>query len=311
MAWRNSEGASLFANPNFLKSIGFKSIFYGGYKNEQLLIVWPLVEMDNEYNSPPPFSYYFGPYVVRSPVSDAPYKRYKNHYEVLNILIVKIKEVAPRIQFAVPPEFVDLRPFQWYKYHDGVDEQFSIQLKYTARMHLNEFFIPDKMIACFRPDDKRKKIKKIIKNNLLRSRKGDSSFIDKYIELYLKTMRRTGGVVSGEYVSILERLLELSCSNLICEDVRPVVIDVECLNVEDPVGFQLLILGNGSSNAIVQGVNDLGRELDVNVFLIYESIKFSIENKIYLFDFNGANSPNRADDKHAFGSIPVPFYEID
>ena len=47
-----------------------------------------------------------------------------------------------------------------------------------------------------------------------------------------------------------------------------------------------------------------------NSYLINEVFKYCINNKIYTLDFNGANSPNRADDKHSYGTTSKNFYEI-
>ena len=74
-------------------------------------------------------------------------------------------------------------------------------------------------------------------------------------------------------------------------------------------GFQLLLVGKEQVYAIVQSVTPEGMMKNGNVLLTFELIRFTNDNKFSL-DFNGANSPNRADDKHAFGADITHYYDL-
>ena len=54
----------------------------------------------------------------------------------------------------------------------------------------------------------------------------------------------------------------------------------------------------------------LNLNLGCNAFLIHKTIMMSKNLGVKSFDFNGANSPQRADDKHSFGSSPDLFFDI-
>ena len=62
------------------------------------------------------------------------------------------------------------------------------------------------------------------------------------------------------------------------------------------------------SNAIAQGINQKFFNSNIVSYLIYNSILQSKQDGKEIFDFNGANSPKRADDKHAYGADEFPFF---
>ena len=207
--WQNSVSASLFTCPEFLNNLSLKTRFLGGYKNDDLLVIWPLVESENGFNSPPAFSYYFGPYWIKNNSDEKPYKKYRNNLEVLNCLVEKIVSIAPKIKFSVSPEFLDLRPFQWWNYHNPKDGQFKINLKYTAKYILDEIIDEEQIINSFRLDDKRKKVKQIIKQGNLITKSEMSQPISFYIEIYKKTILRSGGTFKDKELNFLIKIIEL------------------------------------------------------------------------------------------------------
>ena len=113
------------------------------------------------FNKAPAFSYYFGPYWVENKFYNVPYKMYKNNLEVFNCLIPLVEKVAKKISFSLVPEFLDLRPFQWWNYHLNEGNKFNLNLRYTGRYHFKEEIHKECLIASFRTDDKRKKLRKI------------------------------------------------------------------------------------------------------------------------------------------------------
>ena len=308
-SWKKSETASLFSEPKLLYELGLKSRFIGGYKNEDLLVVWPLIETDEGFNSPPSFAYYFGPYLVKNNQDEPPYKKYRNNYEVFNSLIEKVESIAPKINFSLSPEFLDLRPFQWWNYNKPKKNNFQIDLKYTARYSIKKGINESQIISSFRSDDKRKKIKDIQKKNLLKTKIGVFHDFDFYIELYINTIARSGGAISEKDLIFLKKLIKLSTikTNRL---VSPLLIELNADGFDTPLGFQLLLIGKKQSYALVQSTIDKGRELNGNVFLNFKSLCYASENKFLSFDFNGANSPNRADDKHAFGADAVRYFNL-
>lgn len=307
--WHKSESASLFSFPELLKSLGLKSRFFGGYKNDDLLIVWPLIETNTGYNLPPAFSYYFGPYWINNQLFDKPYKRFRNNLEVLNCLIEKINLIAPKIKFSLSPEFLDLRPFQWWNFHKPQNGQFKINLRYTAKYIFYKNINEENIINSFRLDDKRKKIKQIEKQKQLSVFFGVSQSVDFYLEMYKNTILRSGGKIELKELEFLGKIIEISSKKL-NTSVTSHLIELNGKDFDSPLGFQIILIGKDQSYAVAQSTNEEGRKLNGNVFLNYKSLCYANSQKVLSFDFNGANSPNRADDKHAFGASEASYYEL-
>lgn len=308
-SWSQSNTASLFSEPKLLSELGFNSRFIGGYKNDDLLAVWPLIESEDGFNSPPSFAYYFGPYLVRKSENEPPYKKYRNNLEVFNCLIEKVENIAPKIKFSLSPEFLDLRPFQWWNYNKTEKNNFAVKLRYTARYLFRNINNEDQIISSFRSDDKRKKIRDIKKKNILKTRVGVFCDYNYYTKIYNDTIARSGGVVSEKDLKFLIKIIELS-SKKKNDSVVPILIELNTEGFNSPLGFQLLLLGKKQAYALAQSTIDKGRELNGNIFLNFKALCYAKEKNILSFDFNGANSPNRADDKHAFGAETAQYFNL-
>ena len=50
--------------------------------------------------------------------------------------------------------------------------------------------------------------------------------------------------------------------------------------------------------------------MGANIFLTHDSLHFAKKKGYSVFDFNGANSPRRADDKHAYGAISTNYFNL-
>jgi hypothetical protein len=307
-AWEKAKHCSLFCSPVLLDALGYKVRYLGGYKNDDLLIIWPLVETENGLNSPPHFSYYFGPFWANSDLYDSPYKMFKNNLEVLNSMMPLVETLANKISFSLVPEFPDLRPFLWWNYHDPNRSKFEINLKYTGRIRFKNRLSKDDLYLQFRADDKRKKIKKAVSDGCLTTRWGASKQAHEYANFYETTLERTKGYLDDTARKILIKMVG-SANNNSYGSVNFKMIELIDTSNDSVEGFQLLLVGKEQIYAIVQSVTAKGMMKNGNVLLTFEVIRFTNDNKFSL-DFNGANSPNRADDKHAFGADITHYYDL-
>jgi hypothetical protein len=307
-AWEKAKHCSLFCSPVLLDALGYKVRYLGGYKNNDLLIIWPLVETEHGFSSPPHFSYYFGPFWVNSYLYDAPYKIFKNNLEVLNSMMPLVETLANKVSFSLVPEFPDLRPFLWWNYHDSNRSKFEINLKYTGRIRFKNQLSKNDLYLQFRADDKRKKIKKTLSEGYLTTRWGISKQAHEYANLYETTLERTKGYLNDTERKILIKMVSLA-NNDSYRSVNFKMIELIDTSNGSVEGFQLILVGKEKIYMISQSVSTKGMMKNGNVLLTFEVIRFANDNKFNL-DFNGANSPNRADDKHAFGADITNYYDL-
>jgi len=74
--------------------------------------------------------------------------------------------------------------------------------------------------------------------------------------------------------------------------------------------FSLILFDKNSAHLILSLTDQKYKKNGLAAFNIFKSIMFSKKNKKKIFDFNGANSPDRGDDKHSYGSKHKLFFEI-
>ena len=308
-AWNKAEEVSLFCNPEYLSLMNHEVIYLGGYKNNELLSVWPILKDDLIPEGVPPFSYYFGPFTIYNYNSLPPYKSFKNNLGIYNCLIEEILKKKEFINFSLIPEFFDLRPFQWWNYNEPDKKHFQIDVRYTARYNLDKFDNGEQLLLSFRPDDKRKKFKKLVLQNEFHvtiDKNFDKSFLSK---LYSETLLNSGVHISSKDSNYLIDLMDLTNKSFLSV-FRSYVLQLKSNSNNEVHGFQLLLIGKQISYGIAQAVTNYARFKSASILLTTNAIQFSKKVGCKCFDFNGANSLNRGDDKHSFGAYTVPYMEL-
>ena len=76
------------------------------------------------------------------------------------------------------------------------------------------------------------------------------------------------------------------------------------------IATQIMLDCNKTTNAIAQGTTSNSGIKNLAVLMNYKSIISARNRGSNFFDFNGANSPNRADDKHAFGAETLQYFNL-
>ena len=309
-AYEKARNSSLFCSPKLLERLGYSVCYYGGFKNNHLLIVWPLIMNGSKSKKSPLFSYYFGPFWIDDKSYEPPYKMFKNNLEVLNTVFPIIDNFAEQLHFSLVPEFQDLRPFLWWNYHCVMGSRFDVKLRYSARISFENKISDDEIMNLLRRDDKRKKLRKAIRDSLLSTRWGSSAQPQEYLNFYLKTIERSSGSpldLESRYAFIqMIESVDLGCPT---SGVFKIIElrGVENQNIE---GFQLVLIGKNMIYLLAQSVTTEARKKNGSLLLTFEAIKYARDNGLTL-DFNGANSPDRADDKHAFGAHITNYYDME
>lgn len=310
--WDNSEAGPLFCNPAFLKTMNHEVAYFGAYKSEELLVVWPIISGPGKsvVGRRPAFSYYFGPYMKESFAAMRPYKAYRVFLDGISAMLPLVTVDFQHLEFSLAPEFNDLRPFLWWKYGEEREQNFHYNPRYSARINPTLFVNQDDLLKSFRLDDKRKKARRIIAEGRIVTRFESEVEDSALLSIYEQTLKRSGGMVRQEELESLSLFLSMSRNSSTDGSGFKLILGTE-FETSSVLGFQLLFLGKNRCYAVAQGSTDLGRQMDVGVLLSLESILHAKKSKCVVFDFQGANSPQRADDKHAFGAIATNYSDLE
>lgn len=301
--WRLSPNSNAFCNPHLLNKMPGDLIWYGAYKSEELLMIAPRHKSENGIINTLPHFYYIGPLWSKKWFELPIYRQYQTRLNIYNELIAQCLKDDGKCIFNFSPGMEDVRAFQWWNYHsENVLERFTCDISYTAIIRNLDFATEAMMLRSFRPDDKRKVIKKYLKG--FESLKVvDLNDKIRFIDLYIATMDRTKGFVDRLSTTVLELLFDFAIYG------NGNVVGLSDGN--KVIGGQLLLGHNYFVNAVAQGVEQEYFQRGAATFLNFNCLNFARLQGYLCYDFNGANSPNRADDKHAFGAIPEAYFRVE
>ncbi|MGL1204118.1 hypothetical protein ACSTK0_24630, partial [Vibrio parahaemolyticus] len=68
----------------------------------------------------------------------AEYSRYSRQLKIINYLVGEVHKKYKHFYLSQNWTFDDVRPFQWYNYHNIDEGNFSLKLRYTALIDLQK-----------------------------------------------------------------------------------------------------------------------------------------------------------------------------
>jgi hypothetical protein len=298
--WINSPHSTVFTLKPVLETLSSSVQWYVAKKGNEILCIWPVCLDENKRPYLPPFSYYVGPFWAKQ-ASEAPaHRTLALRTAVYEGFVALFEKRFNRIEASLPIGIDDVRVFDWWNYHDTDKNRIKIYPRYTA---LLENLYPDAAVEANYRELRRREIRRTIKvgSYLI----DDDVSFEEVLLLYEKTMERQGTNVQDEAKDAIRKLLFLvkeGFGNLTC--IRNKIYDNELSYVA------LTLRAKKTSNLILNIASDKERDTGVPAFGIHHAIKRAITSGDTTFDFNGANSPLRGDDKHSYGARAALYFDI-
>lgn len=301
--WETSPQATAFTRPAFLSAVCDEVVWWAALKGEELLCVWPIPKDGSGEAVRLPFTYYIGPIWSSRLLVLPPYRWFATSQRIYEKLIAEILLHHPNLNFSLPVGQQDLRAFLWWNYGNPVLPRFTITPRYTAR--INDLLAKSDMdIAnAFKKDERRTRIRHLLRQPPPLSR----VTLDKpgtILDLYQSAIKRTGGKVSETGLQTLVKIISY------IQEGNGEVLCFADDRTSSIVAAQVVLDGCGAANAIARCVRQDWLVRDATVWLTYHSIIEARDRGLSVYDFNGANSPNRADDKHAFGADYELYFDL-
>ena len=291
--WQRSKQNIIFNNPNLLKEFSlYKFDYWQITYGEEKICLWPIsILIKDKKIKIPDFFYYFGPSWYSKDIKQ--HKLFKITLDVYNNIIEKLISEYGEIQNELHFSLNDVRAFQWWNYNKK--NKFQITPRYSAIIHAKKINDDNDILKNFRYV-RRYEIKKFKKEiNYFIT---DQIKNNEIIEMYKNTL---GKDISSETEQTLNDFLTLS------KKINSEIICLKNKKNEEIISASLLIDSKNYSNLILNLNNKKYKEIGSAPTSIFEILKIK-KNKI--LDFNGANSPDRADDKHSYGSETKLFFTI-
>jgi len=293
--WEKSNQRTIFTNPKFIETLNYKFSWWTAYYGDEKICIWPVCTSKDKITIPD-FFYYFGPLWTTRIIQAHRwlYLSTNIYYKIFEKLIKEFGYIENQLHYSL----ADVRAFDWWNFNSG--KKFQILPKYSAILeNLNNSPI-EKIIEEFRCNRRReikkfqKKFKIVIENDL------DFKTITL---LYTKIMEDQKEEILKHSIDSLYNIYK-SLKNF------GSIIVIKNLENNEIVSFSLLLNDFRTSNLVLNANNRSYFKYGSGSMLITETIKYLKKKKFDILDFNGANSPNRGDDKHSYGSNYKLYFHI-
>lgn len=287
-----------FVVPQILKTFWEGQIdWWVAWKGDSLICVWPICAR-NKIGLIPELTYWVGPTWLRClkttsslAIRDRVYRTFldvfsKNYHE---------------IEFELSPEEIDIRTFDWYGNHDRF-ARVEIFPRYSARLDLNGIDSLGDLLPNY-SQLRRRETKRLY------NREKDWRIVTDFstkdaLDLYSSTLANQGSNLRS---SLEQSIISFTKSK---ESEFSTFLCAEHVSSSTIVGLVGLVTNNYAANLVLNLMRTDSRNGLLMTDLINTAILESVNRGTRHFDFNGANSPNRAQHKHSFGAKEVLFFRI-
>ena len=293
--WSDSPQSTVFTHPEVLDKLATEVHWWGVYKGKELQCVWPIALDESFKPIVAPFTYWQGPLWTKIGFNHPAHRTLTVLTCVYELFISFFINKYGSIKASLHPSLQDVRVFDWWNYNENEKPKFIIKPRYTAVINnLNENISTLK--ANFRTNRKRE-IKKIenIDNFFYLDTHCNLSEIQK---LHSKILKTNG----DQSLNSLLKIVKMGFGWI--QSIRKV-------NDSSLCGLVLILNDKTSANLVLNLVDDEFKNHSLMASLILEALKTSQQKGLICFDFNGANSPFRGDDKHSYGAKSVLYFDVE
>ena len=296
-----SRHGTFFNRADTLEKIFHSVDWWGYFQGSEIACAWPValdpnkVPIRNYY-----FTYYVGPMWAFELPEYPSHKSSSLSNNVYNYFLDVFTKNYSEMTYAFPTGLNDVRPFIWRNQNNS-RERHDIEIKYTAKINLTNM---DLILKNFR-QVRRWELKNSILNGL------EFVYDNFDIANILKFYNQNIPLNNSQHESvgsnhILKKYLHLKAS----DGLRSIRVYENSSG--KTIAFVLLGIHSGVVNVIVNNVSEEYKKNKsyLGTYLNYLMIKKFLEEGNLLIDFNGANSPALADNKHSFGARAYSYFKI-
>lgn len=299
--WANSPQATAFNEPGLIEKFVSKVTWWMAFKGDTPVLLWPLTQDDERRSVLPPFSYFVGPMWSQQAWGRSSTSKLSDSLTFYKAILERLCQTQNELTFELHPTLLDVRFFDWWGSEDKSLKPFEILPRYTAQIQNLRTRDMSEITASFR-GVRRREINKAAKSHSFEITASVPSRA--FGDLREKAIERQGATVETAEKRAMSELFEL------VEKGNGYCLGVVDRMSGDIAAATLVLDGAGISNLVLSAVDHNYRNHGAGPLAIYSSIEQAKERGSMTFDFNGANSPRRGDDKHSYGAESVLYFRL-
>ena len=205
-----------------------------------------------------------------------------------------------KINFELHYSLNDVRIFDWWNYNKKTN-RFKIYPRYTALIDNLKKKKEKEIIADYRYS-RRYELKKFynLKSEIFESEISTKEILDLYFQVVeVKNSHDKKEITKN--IKIIRQLSKKKLSKTIAYKSK---------KTGELISVIILVFDSLSSHLVLSVANEEWKKKGIMTWSIHEAIMQTKKNKLDIFDFNGANSPQRGDHKHSFGAKLKLFFKL-
>lgn len=292
--WRSSPHATIFTRPDVLRRYFDDVHWWAALRKGSPVAAWPIPLDAQGRPTSSGWFYFVGPIWGRDAFPPVAHRALSGTLPVYTGLIDALVSTYGRFVASLPPPQTDVRAFTWWRYAEGAP--IEVQPRYSARIGSLASSSFEDVLAGMR-QLRRREMRRNIPDGTIHW----SAHIEprELTQLYLER-------VPGDYASVLPQAQRLLA---IIEDGDGFASVARDSNGKILAAIAVLCDG-AMANVVVNSVSSEWRAAGLSVHNTVRALSAAQRLGLDWFDFNGANSPNRGDDKHSYGARELLYFDV-
>jgi hypothetical protein len=293
--WRASPDATIFTRPDVLRRFFEDVHWWVAVKKGKPVAAWPVPLDASGRPTSSGWFYFVGPIWVCNALPPPAHRALSGTVPIYTGFIDAFVETYGGFVASLPPTQTDVRAFTWWRYDEGAP--IDVRPRYSARIDSLASRSYENLLAGMR-QVRRYELRQDL--SLGKIQWSSELSPEELTGIYLER-------VPGDAASILtdaERLLAL------IEDGAGFASVAR--DADGKVKAAIAALCDGvMANVVVNSVSADWRSTGLGVHNTVRALAHVQQIGLNSLDFNGANSPNRGDDKHSYGARPILYFDVE
>jgi hypothetical protein len=307
--WDKSPQASVFTFPRVTNELSSQVNWILCSKGEEAVLAWPVTRNAAGVLAPPQLTYFVGPLWSQSasirPVTSQLKIRLQVYEELCDYLFAEYGGITADLH----PSVTDVRPFLWWNIDSELSPHLDVNPKYTAQLRNLQVESEGSMLAQFR-ELRRREVRRVAASGEFHrealTRLNDAE-LGQMTRLYRATLERA---IQPDSWTSLERQL-VALSKLVADGYGFFMVTRNSHRDKGQiVAITLNLVMRQESHLVLNLVDAEFRSSGVAAWNMFNTVIEAKRQGVETFDFNGANSPRRGDDKHSYGAKEVLYFQV-
>lgn len=295
--WSVAKQASVFTNPPVLGALCHDVHWWLASESGRPAYLWPICLDARGYVLTPEFGYYIGP-IDLMPETTSSRRRLLLALLIHQQMIQVLSSNYRHLTWSTFPGGIDLRPLLW---SSSPGRELTLRPRYTAVINGLQSASDEDLLRRF-GSDRRSLVRRAQRMNAIRMPAVPLARIQ---DLYCRTL-----AIHGAEDVALRRLDEIENLYRIVLSGHGLLIACGLADDARVQSVALLLFAKGRAYEVLAVSDEAWRKRGLNPFSRLQAFAAARSVGCNEYDFNGANSPLLALDKHSYGSEAQLYFDI-